>query len=230
MALGFSVQTELKSEQIDAILKEFREGLSLASSDAFPPPVNERLANVREHAKSQAAKVPGAVSQQARQLLHAAERAATTPKRVMWLHRAADTLASGFGPVSACQSGCDACCHIPVKISHAEALFIGKAIGRQVLAPALHDPAPESATPCTFLMDKRCSIYAHRPAVCRTHLNLDQDNLLCQLIEGVAVPVPFVDTRLFMFTSVFIGGSGTWADLRQWFPSGHVEVPQGSSR
>ena len=54
--------------------------------------------------------------------------------------------------------------------------------------------------------------------VCRSHMNLDQDELLCRLIPGVAVPVPYLDTRLLALASIeILGASQPLADLRQWF-------------
>ncbi len=50
-------------------------------------------------------------------------------------------------------------------------------------------------TSCPFLRDSACSIYAHRPTVCRTLLNLDDDALLCELVDGVEVLVPYADAR-----------------------------------
>lgn len=72
--------------------------------------------------------------------------------------------------------------------------------------------------PCPFLMQGECSIYEHRPFGCRTHLSLDDDDLLCRRIEGVEVTVPYADAR--MVYAVFFGAqpNEALADIREFFP------------
>src|SRR5258708_20275597 len=43
---------------------------------------------------------------------------------------------------------------------------------------------------CPFLKNDRCSIYAQRPFICRTHYSMDEINLLCRLdAEPALVPL-----------------------------------------
>ena len=84
----------------------------------------------------------------------------------------------------ACQRGCDYCCHLSITLSQSEANAIGERIGR---CPAqlprnyrLRDAnAYGRHTPCTFLRDGACSIYEHRPLMCRQQVNADRDSLMC---------------------------------------------------
>lgn len=204
----------------------FQIGTAQAASSSFSNAVADRLVHAGDHAAGQFAKVPASVRQRAHQQLRAARQAPTSGKRVFWLQRAAETLAEGYGPGSACGAGCDACCHIPVSISQVEAGVIGRVIGRAVTPPGAHAQQPPLGTACTFLVGGRCAIYVHRPAVCRTHLNLDRDNLLCQLVEDGSIPVPYLDATDVVFASVEIARSVPWADVRQWFPpAGALDCP-----
>jgi hypothetical protein len=188
----------------------------------LPPEIQERLAGSEAHARAAAANVSTVESNRVLPALSMAASSSTSGKRVFWLQKAAQTLANSYGPHAACSEGCSHCCHIPVQITQAEALFIGRQIGRRPLAPEHQGPAPVVdgyASPCPFLLDNRCSIYTHRPMVCRSHMNLDRDDLLCRLLPGVPVPVPYLDTRFLALAAVdILGPTQPLADLRQWFP------------
>lgn len=207
----------LSDEERSFVLQALR-GVPVEANKAFPPEVNARLAVAEEQARNSIVSVPRAFKEKAEQQLRVAMSASTASQRVMWIRRAADTMADGYGPVAACRSGCSHCCHIPVKISLAEAQVLGKAIGRKPVPPAQHGTAPAEHEACSFLVDERCSIYAERPAVCRYHMNLDIDDLLCRPVPGGAVPVPYLDVRPLVMARVVTGGRSAYADIRQWFP------------
>ena len=210
-------------EELEQALHQFIHGNSVEPSDAYSDEVNERLQSAPRHAQEAAAKVPQQVQLQVRRLLTAGVNAQSNTKRVMWLQRAADALSNAYAPYSGCAKGCNSCCHIPIRISEVEARELGRAIGRKPEAFEAHKPVEIKGyeSPCPFLHEDSCSIYDKRPAVCRTHLNMDKDGLLCQLDPGGAMnPVPYLDTRLFMLFSFETGGDPKrWGDLRQWFPS-----------
>lgn len=65
-------------------------------------------------------------------LLTAATKAHKASQRVVWLHRAADVLASAVASTgaTACRRGCHYCCHIPVLITRAEAALMAEASNR----------------------------------------------------------------------------------------------------
>ncbi len=209
-------------KNLENALKALTAGESMQPNEGFSPEVNARLLVAHDNASRAAASAPPEVRPNVHRLLATAVRAPTAAKRVMWLHRAADTLATAYSGVSACRSGCNHCCFIPVKVSATEARVMGRAVGREPAPVDTHKPVHTEAydSPCPFLADGICGVYAHRPAVCRTHLNLDVDDLLCRLVPGQAVPVPYLDTRLFALASIQIEpDEGSWADLRQWFPA-----------
>lgn len=100
---------------------------------------------------------------------------------------------------AACRSGCSSCCHVAVSLSRAEARLIAQKTGAKLNEGAgapldFADPQDVdriAGTPCPFLTEGHCSIYAHRPFVCRTLVNMDDDPVLCEIISGVNVPVPY---------------------------------------
>lgn len=208
--------------RLQSAIDALEGGLPMQGSPELPQRVNERLASAAEVANMRSARVDRKALQQVSLLLTQARNAGTRAKRIVWLRRAADKFSAAVAPHAACRKGCAHCCHISLKMTQAEATEIGKAIG---VVPA-HDAAdrPERAVdnePCPFLIDGACSIYDHRPVVCRSHFNMDADDLLCQLVPGATVPVPFMDNRPIMLGVWLVGGeSPRIADVRDWFPTG----------
>jgi hypothetical protein len=47
---------------------------------------------------------------------------------------------------------------------------------------------------------------------------MDSDNLLCKLIEGVEVPVPYADATVLKLAYWKISYKGRIADIRDFFP------------
>lgn len=210
-------------EEIDKALDVWIRG-SAASIDVttLPAHIQERLPLADQHARAAAQHATRADISKVNSLIGAARSASTAGKRVVWLIKAAQALSDAYAPAAACRAGCSHCCFIPVKITQAEAQHIGRQIGRAPVASTdLGDPPRIEGydSPCPFLADDKCSIYEHRPGVCRSHLNLDRDDLLCQLTPGQNLPVPYLDTRPLIAASFSIlGPHQPIADLRQWFP------------
>lgn len=144
--------------------KLLQVGHSAAQSPPLPPEIAARVDGMHERAARRVRTVRPEVKQRANQLLQAGIKAATTTKRVMWLQRAADAIGQGYADVAACRAGCSHCCLIPVKISQAEAVVMGKAMGRSPVPVHNHAPAPLVGdwTPCSFLRGGQCSIYVGR--------------------------------------------------------------------
>jgi Fe-S-cluster containining protein len=75
--------------------------------------------------------------------------------------------------------------------------------------------------PCRFLVGGACSIYAERPLACRTHVVVDPDNLLCEIVPGQKIRVPMLDLKQVDWAiSDAFGGplEMKWADIREYFP------------
>lgn len=166
-------------------------------------------------------------------LLTQAIRSGTKAKKIMWLRRAADAVASQALPHAACRQGCAHCCHIAVVVTKAEALQIAAETACYVNSEAGKPPPlpPEDAkdgnaahwqgVPCSFLKEGRCSIYRNRPLACRLQLNMDDDDLLCQLVEGEGIRVPYLNLTAHHVAAVVALGMGQpIADIREWFPRG----------
>lgn len=83
-----------------------------------------------------------------------------------------------------CAAGCAHCCNQHVIISSTEALHIALFVAepaalRDVVAAAAAringlDHAARWGITCPLLVDRRCSVYQHRPEGCRTHFSLSR--------------------------------------------------------
>lgn len=206
----------------------------------------EELGRTKRHQEG-AESIQGVLDGRSMERLFAAAKGAkSSSHRVMWLHRAADTLARAVDATgaSACQKGCDSCCHIPVLISKSEADYLAKASKRRLashpsgairldeqLAKSMKDRETSQeiesswshhvGTPCPFLVNSACSVWASRPMACRYHFTLDRDNLLCRLlVNGQTVEVPRLNTVANTAISLIIQGlNQDAADIRDWFPA-----------
>ena len=169
-----------------------------------------------------------------RRLLQLAQQGATPAQRIFWLRAEADLVVQAAAAVAPCVKGCAHCCHMPVLAAEAEAKIIGRAIGRvpvsaeQAAAVPLAESReiPQSelsrhyGVACPFLgTDGACTIYESRPLVCRHHIALDDDDLLCQLMVSVEIRQPNLG-RLSARNVYFqaMGSGAMVADIRQWFP------------
>ena len=180
--------------------------------------------------------------EQRQQLVEQAFKASGAAKKLFWLRREAEVVSKAILPHSACRNGCSDCCNINVMLSEGEARVIAKAIGRPISEPAPgkalvpnnlmtqagmmqfqqekpHVTRDRIGHPCTFLEAGRCSIYEHRPMACRQQFNLDDDNLLCKLVEGGDIPVPYLNQQTAQVAYLMLWGSNSrMADIREWFP------------
>ena len=76
-----------------------------------------------------------------------------------------------------CAAGCGACCHKRFSVFEVEAQPIREALRamaatdpalREQIRAQAREPASNEAT-CPMLVDERCTVYAVRPIICRSH-------------------------------------------------------------
>lgn len=190
---------------------------------AFPEDINARLAIVDEHAQANiaAASTTMHIASINTKLTEIRESTAPARRRYIQLRNLSDKYYAPVATVAPCRKGCAHCCYVAVPLTQTEANIIGEAIGRR----ARRVPASLLAltkdigyhNPCPFLLNNVCSIYEHRPHACRTHYNLDIDDLLCRLDGPLNVPVPLansgpLDLAYMEMIREPIG------DIRQFFP------------
>ncbi len=148
-------------------------------------------------------------------------------KRVQRIRFLTSEMTKLFTPRTACASGCSHCCNIDVAVSSQEATIISKAIKRPLAVPSKTYELSETAgtlrhvgVPCTFLVEGRCSIYEHRPTMCRALVNMDDTALLCELQPGAMVPVPYLNMTQIHLAIGHATRNDRFADIRDWFPQG----------
>lgn len=78
-----------------------------------------------------------------------------------------------------CKKGCAYCCSYDVTISDIEIQFIEKSNKKIKRKKNISTSSKGTYTPCPFLKNNICSIYDSRPYVCRRHVMLTPDNLVC---------------------------------------------------
>ena len=185
------------------------------------------LVNVRAKANEQR------LNTQLRQL----DKAPAIKHKIYWLRQMAETFADAVAPQAACADACDGCCHQPVSVTLEEAQLISKETGVPLRKPEQWNTLPVmkyAGQPCSFLQDSRCTIYQHRPMVCRLIFNMDADALLCQMVPGARSQAPYADHGIYK--ELYIRAhlpkvksqeemqaalqSLRMADLREFFPNG----------
>jgi Fe-S-cluster containining protein len=104
----------------------------------------------------------------------------------------------------ACAKGCAHCCASWVAVSAPEVLFVRNAIPAAKMAATresvlrMHqvtlgrspDERLAMAVPCPLLTDRVCSVYAHRPIVCRTAASINAEVCERSFIRHSGEPIP----------------------------------------
>lgn len=138
------------------------------------------------------------------------------------LHAITDEVMAQFDAATPCKAGCGGCCHYEVKIYPIEASYIARNSGR----PLRKEPAPNESfhgRPCVFLQEGRCSIYAVRPVVCRTHLAFTPTAYWCQPERSNDHEMPMLTLtgiRDALGQIVVQSGQTRQYDIRQLFDPG----------
>lgn len=97
-----------------------------------------------------------------------------------------DRVSTALVPYVACKPGCSQCCHMNTIIYEHEAIRLAEVTGKTMRRLPYRERdevaiagAQFDQTPCPFLVDHKCSVYEHRPLVCRTHHSLRDSADLC---------------------------------------------------
>src|SRR5262245_14124843 len=148
-------------------------------------------------------------------------------RKVIKLRKAADEVAGVIAPFTPCAKGCSACCHNPALINEVEATLIDQATGVKATAPQrIIDLAagaearnayfaPYAGVACAFLKDGACSIYKHRPVVCRVQHSIENSASGC---DGGRQPAAVDLTEVFLAELHMMGRMMIYADIREFFP------------
>jgi Fe-S-cluster containining protein len=175
------------------------------------------------------------------------DKAPAIKHKIYWLRQMADTFADAVAPQAACSDACDGCCYQPVSVTLQEAEVISREIGVPLQTPTEWSTLPVmkyAGQPCPFLQDARCTIYQHRPMVCRLIFNMDADSLLCQMVPGARSQAPYADHSIYkeLYIRAHLGKVKSqeemqaalqtlrMADLREFFPNGLRKPTQGESQ
>ena len=189
----------------------------------------ERVARVNVRARRNEARMAIQVTQ--------LDKAPGIKHKIYWLRQLADTFADAVAPHAACTDGCSGCCYQPVSLTLQEAQVIARETGLPMQMPAAWSTGPVLqyvGQPCPFLRDARCTIYEHRPLVCRVIFNMDKDALLCQMVPGSRSRAPYADPSVHkeLYVRAHLGRVKSdeemrsalqglqMADLREFFPHG----------
>lgn len=89
------------------------------------------------------------------------------------LYRYVDEALPKLYPAPTCKRGCSHCCYMAVGITGLEALHIEKRTGHKVTNLESGPVDTDQREPCVFLKNNECSIYEHRPMVCRVFMSFD---------------------------------------------------------
>lgn len=152
-------------------------------------------------------------------------------KALELLYNYVDRVMSHAQGVVACKRGCSSCCRNEIALWQVEADMIsaktGLAVNKISVDPARRTtPYTGTKTPCPFLDEEACTIYAYRPLACRTMVNFDADSTICQFehrddTQTVQMNPGQTFSGVYEALSVILrrhgGGAG---DIREFFGSG----------
>lgn len=120
-----------------------------------------------------------------------------------------------------CKKGCTSCCHYPVSITNLEIEFIEREAGIKRAKRIVKSAHPIN-TPCPFLRNDTCSIYAHRPFVCRRHVTLTKTSYWCDPDRAFTAEFPllkFSEVDRVFDALVRETGATAFCDIREAFPT-----------
>jgi Fe-S-cluster containining protein len=151
--------------------------------------------------------VPAAMARTVNTVLSEAKVTGTIDGVVTLFYETINATTRGLADIPiACKKGCSHCCYTWVSVSAPEALYIAKILkarGNTVIEK-LHSANDHTkdydfdsrnhAFPCPLLEGDDCSIYEHRPKVCRMAASADADvcNRSYHYISDEEIPMPMM--------------------------------------
>lgn len=149
---------------------------------------------------------------------------ASARSKIGKIYRLMDQIAEVRAPHVACAGKCADCCRMNVSISGLEAKLIADATGRKVATVASsvkHEQDAFVGVPCPFLSEDLCTIYEHRPLVCRNHASFYATAKWCMPEHSLRTDAPMVNFS-GIDEAYFAVSSGRdrmiLADIRDFFP------------
>lgn len=122
--------------------------------------------------------VPSAVKNKEENLLEKIIRIkGNSLRKLIFLYESMDEIFSYVSKHTVCERGCSHCCHGEIVVSDLEIEYLVKHTKAKKFK-SHHNPA--SLDPCPFLVSDKCSIYQHRPYVCRKHVSVTNSADWCK--------------------------------------------------
>lgn len=160
------------------------------------------------------------------------------PIKSVRFYQLADEMKAMLEPFVVCGPGCSYCCHMPTMIYQHEADAMAAAakctarrLKYRLMPVALSAARVFRGHPCPFLVEGHCSIYDHRPLICRLHNSLNDDPHDCVIEMGAnSKPVhsadpDFVEMPYHRAVQKWRPRE-PWAVIQEFFPQGS-EPSQG---
>ncbi len=157
---------------------------------------------------------------------------ASARSKIGKIYRLMDQIAEVRAPHVACAGKCADCCRMNVSISGLEAKLIAEATGRKAATvedSVKHEQHRFVGVPCPFLSDDLCTIYEHRPLVCRNHASFYATAKWCAPEHSLRTDAPMVNFSGIDEAYFAVSGRDRMilADIRDFFPEAPGEVAPG---
>lgn len=150
---------------------------------------------------------------------------ASAKVKLVHIYKFMDEFSEQRAPFVACRQGCASCCRMNVQISNLEAARIVIGTGRRarpVSSSIKRADTHFAGQPCSFLIEDACSIYDHRPYVCRNHVSFDVDAYWCDTSRMGEAALPQLElggVKDAMLDVIASTSRPVLADIRDFFPS-----------